>query len=152
MAGLLGEHICKLDNKGRMKLPATLKGQISPEIKGRFVINRGFEKCLTLYPWDEWEKESGRVNKLNTMRRKAREFARYFFRGATELTLDGADRLLLPKLLQEYAGLDKEVLLTARNNVIELWNKEVYEDLMAMDSDGYADLADEVFGDEPGEE
>lgn len=152
MASLLGEHICKLDNKGRMKLPASLKGQVSAENKGRFVINRGFEKCLTLYPWDEWEKVSAKVNKLNTFERKKREFARYFFRGATEVVLDNADRLLLPKLLQEYAGIQKDVLLSARNNVIELWDKDVYEELMAMDSDTFADLAEEVMGDQPDDE
>ncbi len=147
MSGLLGEHICALDSKGRLKLPAALKGQLSPEINGRFVINRGFEKCLTLYPWDEWQKVAARVNKLNTFEKKKREFARFFFRGATELQLDAADRLLLPKLLAAYAGVEKDALLTARNNVIEIWNKDTYESLMAMDSDAFADLAEEVMGD-----
>lgn len=147
MSGLLGEHICTLDSKGRLKLPAALKGQLSPEINGRFVVNRGFEKCLTLYPWDEWQKVSARVNKLNTFEKKKREFVRYFFRGATEVGLDSADRLLLPKLLTGYAGVEKEVLLTARNNVIEIWNKDTYEELMAIDSDAFADLAEDVMGD-----
>lgn len=147
MAGLLGEHICNLDSKGRLKFPAALKGQVSSAINGRFVINRGFEKCITIYPWDEWEKVAARVNKLNTFERKKREFARFFFRGATEVVLDSADRMLLPKSLMEYAGVEKEVLLSARNNVIELWNKETYESLMAMDSDDFADLAEDVMGD-----
>lgn len=147
MSGLLGEHVCTLDSKGRLKLPSALKGQLAPEINGRFVVNRGFEKCLTLYPWDEWQKVSAKVNKLNTFEKKKREFARYFFRGATEVQLDAADRLLLPKLLTSYAGVEKELLLTARNNVIEIWNKDTYESLMAIDSDMFADLAEEVMGD-----
>lgn len=147
MAGLLGEYICSLDSKGRLKLPASLKGQLTSGSNTRFVINRGFEKCLTLYPWDEWEKVSAKVNKLNTFEKKKREFARYFFRGANELTLDNADRLLLPKLLMGYAEVEKDVLLTARNNVIEIWNKDTYEALMAMDSDAFADLAEDVMGD-----
>jgi MraZ protein len=148
MAGLLGEFVVSLDDKGRLRLPAALKGQIAPAVNGRFVINRGFEKCLTMYPYDEWEQVSAKVNKLNTFVKRNREFARTFFRGATEVTLDGADRILLPKLLADYAGVGKEVLLTARNNVIEIWNKDTYDALMDMDSDAYADLAEDVMGDQ----
>ena len=102
MSGFLGEHICKLDAKGRMKVPAALKKQFSPENKGRFVINRGFENCLTLYPFDQWQKVSARVNKLNTFKKKHRDFKRYFNRGATEIILDSSERLLLPKRLVGY--------------------------------------------------
>jgi len=147
MAGFLGEYLCSLDNKGRIKLPVSLKGQLSPDINGRFVINRGFEKCLSLYPWDEWQKVSGKVGKLNTFEKKKREFQRYFFRGATEITLDSTDRMLLPKHLMEYAGITKDALLTARDNIIEIWNQQTYEALMAEDSDHFSDLANEVMGD-----
>src|SRR5580658_8540227 len=108
MAGFLGEYLCSLDNKGRVKLPAGLKGQLAPENNGRFVINRGFEQCLTMFPWEEWQKISARVSKLNTFEKKKREFVRYFYRGATEITLDTTDRLLLPKHLMEYAGITKD--------------------------------------------
>ncbi|MEX0813657.1 MAG: division/cell wall cluster transcriptional repressor MraZ [Chitinophagales bacterium] len=147
MSGFLGEHICKLDSKGRLKVPSALKKQFAPEINGRFVINRGFEQCLTLYPFDEWQRISARVNKLNTFEKKKREFKRYFYRGATELVLDSSDRLLLPKHLMDYAGIEKEMILTSQNNMIEVWNPKRYEDLMAIDSDEFADLAEEVMGD-----
>ena len=147
MAGFLGEYLCSLDNKGRIKLPVSLKGQLQPENNGRFVINRGFEKCLTLYPWDEWQKITAKVNKLNTFEKKKREFVRYFYRGATEITLDATDRMNLPKHLLEYAGITKDALLTARDNVIEIWDQKNYEGLMAIDSDEFADLAQEVMGD-----
>jgi MraZ protein len=147
MAGLLGEYVVSLDDKGRLRLPAALKGQLAHAANCRFVINRGFEKCLTLYPFEEWERESAKVNKLNTFVKRNREFARTFFRGATEVSLDSADRMLLPKLLADYAGIGKEALLSARNNVIEIWNKDTYEAIMDMDSDDYADLAEEVMGD-----
>lgn len=147
MSGFLGEHICKLDSKGRLKVPSALKKQFAPEIKGRFVINRGFEQCLTLYPYDEWQRISARVNKLNTFEKKKREFKRYFYRGATEVILDSSDRLLLPKHLMGYAGIEKEMILTSQNNMIEVWNPAHYEKLMAIDSDEFADLAEEVMGD-----
>lgn len=148
MPGLLGEYQIKLDAKGRVKLPSGLKKQVDPAIKGRFVINRGFERCLVLYPWNEWEKVSAKVNKLNRFVKKNREFIRYFFRGATEVQLDTSDRLNLPNHLLQYADIDKELLMAANNNIIELWNKERYDALMEIDSDDFAELAEEVMGDD----
>lgn len=148
MPGLLGEYQIKLDAKGRVKLPSGLKKQVDPAIKGRFVINRGFERCLVLYPWNEWEKVSAKVNKLNRFVKKNREFIRYFFRGATEVQLDSSDRLNLPNHLLQYADIDKELLMAANNNIIELWNKERYDALMEIDSDDFAELAEEVMGDD----
>lgn len=149
MAGFLGEYEVKLDAKGRVRLPSALLKQMPPEIKGRFVVNRGFEKCLVLYPHDEWEKVSRKVNRLNRFVKKNREFIRYFFRGATELVLDGAERINVPNHLLGYADIKKELLLAANDNIIEIWNKENYEALMALDSDDFADLAEEVMGDAP---
>ena len=146
MAQFLGEYECNLDAKGRIKLPISLKKQLNPTANGRFVINRGFEKCLILWPFDQWEKVIGRVNKLNTFRRKERAFVRYFYRGATEIVMDATDRLNLPKPLFSYARIDKSVLLCAQNDVIEIWNKQLYEDLLSIDSDAFADLAEEVMG------
>ncbi|MDX2002662.1 MAG: division/cell wall cluster transcriptional repressor MraZ [Chitinophagales bacterium] len=143
----LGEHLCSLDNKGRLKLPVGLKSQLAPENNGRFVLNRGFEKCLTLYPWDEWQRISAKVNKLNTFVKKNRDFARFFFRGATELVLDSTDRLNLPKHLMDLAGIKNEALLTARANIIEIWEPKAYEAVVNEDSDQYSDLAGEVMGD-----
>ena len=111
MSQFLGEFECKVDPKGRIMLPAGLKKQLSPAAEGRFVINRGFEKCLVLYPLNEWQTISAEVNKLNLYNKKNRDFARYFFRGASELMLDGTNRLLLPKALTEYAAIDKDLIL-----------------------------------------
>lgn len=147
MPGFLGEYEIKIDAKGRIKIPAALKKQISPAAGGRFVINRGFEKCLVLYPFTEWQEISAKVSKLNTFERKKREFVRYFFRGATEVVLDGIDRLNIPNHLLKYAEIDKVLLLAAVDNKIEVWNKERYEELMEIESDEFADLSEEVMGD-----
>ena len=145
--GFLGEYEVKLDAKGRFKLPAGLKKQLHSSVQGKFVVNRGFEKCLVLYPYNEWEIISAKVNKLNTFERKKREFVRYFFRGATEVVLDNTDRLNLPNHLLEYADIKGDCLLAATNNKIEIWQKERYEELMAIESDDFADLAEDVMGD-----
>ncbi|MFN5704241.1 MAG: division/cell wall cluster transcriptional repressor MraZ, partial [bacterium] len=108
MSHFLGEYECKIDPKGRVMLPAGLKKQLSPEAQDRLVINRGFEKCLVLYALNEWKIISDEVNSLNLYSKKNREFARYFFRGASELSLDANNRFLLPKNLLEYASIEKD--------------------------------------------
>lgn len=110
------------------------------------MINRGFEKCLALYPYDEWQRISAEVNKLNLYNKKNRDFARYFFRGATELSLDGNGRVLLPKPLLEYAGVATELVLFAYSNRIEIWDKLSYDSLLTDEPDDFSALAEEVMG------
>lgn len=149
MSQFLGEFICKVDAKGRLLLPAGLKKQLSPDNNERFVVNRGFEQCLTLYPYKSWETISAQVNKLNMYVKKNRNFVRYFYRGATELTLDGNGRILLPKTLCSYAEIDKELVLFAYSNRIEIWNKKNYDNLLTDEPDDFADLAEDVMGNLP---
>ncbi len=146
MANFIGEFDCKLDTKGRLMLPSGLRKQLDPAAQERFVLNRGFEKCLVLYPKNEWEEISSEVNKLNQYVKKNREFIRYFYRGASELDLDNTGRLLLPKRMLNYAGAEKDVVLFAYSNRIEVWNKETYENLLTDEPDDFADLAEEVMG------
>jgi len=144
MTNLIGEFECRIDAKGRFMLPAGLKKQLPPEIQDRFVINRGFEKCLVLYPQNVWRTISDEINQLNLYSKKNRDFVRYFYRGATEMILDSASRLLLPKQLMEYAGIEKEIVLFAFSNRIEIWAKEAYETLLTDEPEDFSTLAEEV--------
>ena len=146
MTNFIGEFDCKLDAKGRLMLPSSLRKQLDPAAQEQFVMNRGFEKCLVLYPKNEWAHISAEVNKLNQYVKKNREFIRYFYRGATELGLDGTGRMLFPKRMLEYAGAKKEVVLFAYGNRIEVWDKEVYDGLLTDEPDEFAALAEEVMG------
>lgn len=146
MTNFLGEFECKADAKGRILLPSGLKKQLSPVAQEKFVINRGFEKCLVLYPMNEWDAISSEINQLNLYVKKNRDFVRYFYRGATELILDSNSRLLFPKRLLEYAGIKKELILFAYSNRIEVWAKEVYESVLTDEPDNFASLAEEVMG------
>ena len=146
MTQFLGEFECKLDAKGRLMLPSALRKQVSPEAQEKFVVNRGFENCLALYPLNEWQKISAEVNRLNMYVKKNREFARYFYRGATELELDAAGRLLIPKRLLEYAVADKDIILSAFANKIEVWSKEKFESVLNDEPADFASLAEEVMG------
>ena len=146
MTNLIGEFECKIDSKGRIMVPAGLAKQLPEEALNKFVINRGFEKCLVLYPKNEWETISKEINELNLYNKKNRDFVRYFFRGATELIMDGNKRLLFPKKLLEYAGIEKELVLFAFSNRVEVWDKASYENMMTDEPEDFADLAEEVMG------
>lgn len=142
--GFLGEFEVKADAKGRIKLPAALIRQIGDGETLNFVVNRGFEDCLVLYTKEQWKAETKKLQALNPYDKKHRQFLRIYFRGATELTADSSDRILLPKQLTAYADIEKEIILFAHMDKIEIWDKQKYEDVLNVDSDLYADLANEV--------
>lgn len=146
MSSFIGEFDCKLDAKGRLMVPSGLRKQLDPAANESFVLNRGFEQCLVLYPKNNWDQISAEVNQLNQYIKKNRDFIRYFYRGATELGLDGNGRLLLPKRLQQYAGIEREVVLFAYSDRIEVWNKDNYEGLLTDEPEDFAKLAEEVMG------
>lgn len=145
MIGFLGEYEATLDVKGRFLLPAGFKKQLPEEGANHFVINRGFEKCLTLYPLQSWEPIFSEISKLNDFDPKVREFRRYFLNGATQLELDTAGRLLLPKNLAEHAGLERDIVLVSALNKIEIWDKSKYKQFFeTFTPQSFSDLANEV--------
>lgn len=145
MIGFLGEYEATLDAKGRFLLPAGFKKQLPEEGSVLFIINRGFEKCLTLYPQQSWEPIFSEISKLNDFDPKVREFRRYFLNGATQLEMDSAGRLLLPKNLTEHAGLEKDIVLVSAINKIEIWDKSKYKQFFeTFTPQSFSDLANEV--------
>ncbi|MBO6517130.1 MAG: division/cell wall cluster transcriptional repressor MraZ [Bacteroidia bacterium] len=148
MSGYIGEFECKVDDKGRTIVPAGLKRQIPKDALHRMVINRGFDKCLTLFTRKDWDDETKKLSKLSDFKRSDRRFKRLFNSGATEIKIDSASRILLPKKLCAYAEIDTEVVFYAYENKIEIWAKKVYDEQMEIDPDDYADLAEEVMGDD----
>ncbi|MFK7949676.1 MAG: division/cell wall cluster transcriptional repressor MraZ [Saprospiraceae bacterium] len=147
MIQLQGEYDCKVDAKGRFRLPTQLVRQLGEVKEQSLHVNRGMEKCLTLYPNEVWQKVTAQVNNLNLYNSQNRKFARYFYRGATELTIDKSDRLLIPRNLAKYAEIENEVVLFAFHNRIEIWSKPNYEAMLEeQDDDEFANLADSVMG------
>ena len=147
---LLGEFAVALDAKGRFRLPSGLLSQLPYSGEVEFVVNRGFEKCLTLYPKVVWEQEKQVVDSLNLFDRKSRAFARYFYRGAQEVTPDSADRLLLPKRLLEYAGAEKKLVLACLRDRIEIWAEAEYDRAFDDEDLDFSALAQDVLGGGPG--
>lgn len=146
MQQFLGEFECRLDDKGRLRLPSDLLRQMSGAEKMGFVVNRGFENCLVMYPKAEWDKLSAEINQLNMYVKENRDFVRYFFRGASELNLDASERVNFPKTLLDYISATKEVVLFAYFNRIEIWSKEMYENMLNEEPGDFAKLAEKVMG------
>ncbi|UEG50302.1 division/cell wall cluster transcriptional repressor MraZ [Ferruginibacter lapsinanis] len=145
MIGFLGEYEVTMDAKGRFLLPAGFKKQLPEDGANLFVINRGIEQCLSLYPIKSWEPIFENISKLNDFDPKVRDFRRYFLNGATQLELDSAGRLLIPKTLMEYAGLEKDVVLASAVDKIEIWDKSKYKQFFETFSrDSFSSLANEV--------
>lgn len=126
----LGEYEVAIDAKGRFLLPAGFRKQLGEGEGKEFVINRGFEGCMVLYPMKVWEPITANLNKLNDLIPENREFKRLFLNGATKVEVDSADRILLPKPLMEYAGIKKEMVFSTQGNKVELWDKEAYYQIM----------------------
>ncbi|MFN3529258.1 MAG: division/cell wall cluster transcriptional repressor MraZ [Bacteroidia bacterium] len=146
MTQFLGEFEVKLDAKARLVMPAGLLRQLPAEAGGRLVLNRGFEKNLVLYPANEWQVIVEGLNKLNPYVKENREFVRYFLRGATPIELDSANRILLPKPLQEYAEIEKDLVLSGNLNNIEIWSKQLHAAVMDKEPVDFSDLAEKVMG------
>jgi MraZ protein len=146
MAGLVGEFEVRLDEKGRFMFPSGLRKQISPAAQENFMLNKGFEDCLTLYPMNEWEKVSTKLSKMNLFNPKNRMFYRLFHHGAKTIALDTAGRVLIPSSLAERVGLGKDVVLNAYNDRIEIWDKTKYFNTIEENMTDFANLADEVMG------
>lgn len=144
MNGFHGEYEATVDAKGRFLLPGGLKKQL-PEGEGRFILSRGFEKCLTLYPIKSWELIIAKISQLNDFDPKVRQFRRQFLGGATEIELDSAGRMLLPASLKEFAGLGKDIILAAALDRFEIWDAGKYKQLFENFSpDAFSNLAKEV--------
>ncbi len=153
MNNFVGTYECKADAKGRIMLPVALKNQLSPVLQQGFVLKRSvFQPCLELYPMEEWNVLMQKINKLNRFKKKNNDFIRRFTAGVKVVEVDANGRLLIPKDLVIFAGVTKEIVLSSVVNIIEIWDKDQYEQAIDDAAVDFADLAEEVMGGDDGEE
>ena len=146
MLNLRGEYDCSMDAKGRIRLPSSLLKKLGERDNYQFVLNKGFEKHLTLYPIEVWETTVKDFEKLNPYDNDTRQFLRRFHNGATDIEMDDQMRILVPKRLGEFAGLEKEIILNAYGDKIEIWDATEYENMMNGSDTTMAELAQKVLG------
>jgi len=144
---LIGTYECKVDAKGRLMLPVALKKQLSPVLQNGFVLKRAvFQPCLELYPMTEWETLMQKVHGLNRFRKKNNDFIRRFTAGVKMIEMDATGRLLIPKDLVAFSGISKDAVVASAINIIEIWDKDKYEQAIDDATVDFSDLAEEVMG------
>ncbi len=147
METIIGTYECKVDAKGRLMLPAPLKKQVSASLQDGFVLKRSvFQPCLELYPMAEWNKMMEKINGLNRFVKKNNDFIRRFTAGVRVVEIDNLGRLLIPKELTAFAHIAKDVVLSSAVNIVEIWDKELYEKAIDDSVVDFADLAEDVMG------
>lgn len=139
---------CKIDDKGRLKLPSSLVKHMEKFAGNDFIVKRAvFQKCLEVYPMKPWEKLMEKINGLNRFNKKNTDFIRLFTSGVKTVELDNAQRILVPKDLKTFASLEKEVVISGAGDYFELWDKDAYEANIKTNEADFAQLSEEVMGD-----
>ena len=136
----LGEYQHSVDGKGRMVLPRKFRDALA----GGCVITKGQERCLYIFPADRWQEEVEKVQKLPRTDRRARNFSRSFFAGASDQVPDGQGRIAIPAALRSYASLQKEVTVVGVAERVEIWATDAWESLSSEADDYYAEIAETI--------
>lgn len=123
-----GKYEYNLGDKGRLFIPAEFRRGLSPRAGGCFVITKWFDRCLAMYPFDEWRKVEEKLSKYPTNDVMVRRSVRWFTANAKEVKLDSQGRIKIPGHLLEFAKLSGEVLIVGAINKIEIWNPAIYEE------------------------
>jgi MraZ protein len=152
MSHFIGTYECKADSKGRFMMPAAIKKQLLPMLEDGFVMRRSvFQPCLELYPMKEWNAVMEKMAKLNRFNPKHNDFIRRFTAGVKIVEVDANGRLLIPRDLIAIAGITKELTVASAINIIEIWDKDKYEEAIDATSVDFANLAQEVMGNDTSE-
>jgi len=136
----MGEYQHSIDEKGRLTIPARFR----EELGAAFVITRGLDQCLFVYPSSEWGVLEQKLKSLSLMKSDARAFTRFFFSGAVECELDKQGRVNLPKNLTEHAKLDKDCVVIGVSSRVEIWSKAVWEDYSQKSEESFNEIAEKL--------
>ncbi|MCK9409247.1 MAG: division/cell wall cluster transcriptional repressor MraZ [Bacteriovoracaceae bacterium] len=145
MSSFKGSFHYTVDNKGRINIPAKMRKNLSPEANNSFVVTRGFESCIFVYPNDEWAKRELELGKLQQTKPQDRFFTRMLLQYATDTELDGQYRIVLSKDLIQYANIQSEVFILGAFDRIEVWNPEEYKKYLDAQQEDYLTVASRVF-------
>jgi MraZ protein len=144
MSSFKGTYRFSVDSKGRVNIPSKLRKSLSDEIKDYFVVTRGFDKCVYVFPLDEWAKTEEELQKLSDYDSDDRLFSRLMYENATDVQLDSQARIVIPVELRQHANIEGDILIIGNRNKIELWNPKVYEDYKTKQTESYESVAGKV--------
>lgn len=136
----MGEYHHSVDEKGRMIIPAKFRDALG----SRFVMTRGLDHCLFIYPMEEWAVMEQKLKSLPLMKSEARAFTRFFLSGATECELDRQGRVNIPPNLREYAKLDSNAVVIGVSSRLEVWSKEMWETYTQNSAESFNEIAEKL--------
>jgi MraZ protein len=139
-----GSYSYSVDSKGRINIPARLRKYVSTDANDTFIVTRGYDQCLYLYPQDEWTRLELEIRQLSSTNPKHRFFIRRLLEWATEAQLDGQFRIMIPKDLLQFAGIENDVLIIGVLEHIEVWNPRIYEAYLKTQDESYEAVAQTV--------
>lgn len=125
----MGEYNHTIDTKGRLIIPSKFREELGDE----FIVTKGLDGCLFAFPKNEWKIFEEKLRLLPLTQKSARKFVRFFVAGASTCELDKQGRILLSQTLREFAGLEKDVVLSGNINRIEIWSKDKWAENNAYD-------------------
>lgn len=139
----LGTYEPKLDDKGRLILPAKYREQLTEGL----VITRGQERCLYVFPTEEFQSLYQKIRQAPLTSKQARNYTRLMLSGASDETPDRQGRVTIPQALREYAGLKRDLTVIGVGARAEIWDTESWEEYLRSQEDEFADTEEEVFPD-----
>ena len=139
-----GEYEHRLDKKGRIIIPSKLRDSSKENYVEKFVVTRGLDSCLFMFPEEEWKTQESKFKSLSFTKRETRKFNRLFFSGAIEIVPDKQGRILIPTYLKNYADIKKEIVLIGVSSRIEIWSKEKWEGFYKETKDSFEDVAEKL--------
>ncbi len=137
---LLGTHTPKLDDKGRIFLPARFRDELADGL----VVTRGQERCIYVFSSKEFKSVHEKISQAPVTSEEARRYLRVFLSGASDESPDKQGRVLLPQLLREYAGLSKELVIIGVGSRAEIWDAQNWNEYLAKNEESFANQAQEV--------
>lgn len=137
-----GEFSHSLDKKSRLIIPAKFRETFQEHYIEKLIITRGLDKCLFVFPEDEWRVQEAKFKSMSFTRSEARKFNRLFFSGASELEIDKQGRILIPSYLKSYAHIKREVMIIGLSSRIEIWAKDKWEEFYAETSGSFEEIAE----------
>ena len=141
---LMGEYHHSIDEKNRLIIPSKFR----KELGDKFIITRGLEKCLFVYPMEEWNNIVEKLRSLPFTKKDSRNFTRFFMSGATLCMLDKSGRACITSPLVHYAGLSRDCVIIGANDRLEIWDSDEWNKFFESNEDEFANIAENLFGGE----
>lgn len=140
----LGQFECTMDDKGRVKMPSSLRKQFAESKENKFMLAKDIEDCLVIYPMAAWAKQEELLRKLNPFNTNHQRFVNSITTGLTEVEFDSADRFLISTTLKKYLGNSRDIVLKGKFDRIQVWDANKYEQYTHGNISNIETLADEA--------